>query len=62
MVLDLYGPSLSQLLKEVGGKFSLKTVCHIADQLIERVWQVQFFYMIYRDVKPENFLVGLGPN
>ena len=34
MVMELLGPSLKRLLKENGGKFSLKTVLLLADQMV----------------------------
>lgn len=36
LVTDVLGPSLADLLRYCDGKFSLKTVLMIADQVIDR--------------------------
>lgn len=60
LVTDVYGPSLEHLLKFCEGKFSLKTVLLIVDQLIDRIEWVHSKKLVYNDVDSENFLVGLG--
>ena len=60
LVMELLGKSLEILFKENNFKFSLKTVCMLAEQMITRLEYIHKKYILHRDIKPDNFTLGRG--
>ena len=62
IVIDLLGKSLEEHLNKVNRRMSLKTVLMLVDQMITAV---EFFHSknyIHRDIKPDNFVMGVNQN
>lgn len=58
LVIDLLGLPLGNLMEKCQGKFSLKTVLMIADQMLTRIEYLHDKGYIHRDLKPDNMLIG----
>lgn len=62
MVMEKLGPDLEELFNICQRKFSVKTVCMIAIQALQRIQFLHEKQFIHRDVKPQNFCIGKGKN
>jgi serine/threonine protein kinase len=58
LVMQLLGKSLEELLME-RKNFSLKTVCMLGYQMINILEFIHERHILHRDVKPDNFVMGL---
>lgn len=56
--MEYLGKSLLHFHIKCEKKFSIKTICFLAIQMIQRVSHLHEKNLVHRDLKPENFLVG----
>jgi serine/threonine protein kinase len=61
MVIDLLGESINEQIRR-DGKMPLRKALQIGEQMIDRIEALHGKKMIHRDIKPDNFLFGRGPN
>lgn len=60
LVMELLGHSLEDLFQYCGRSFTIKTVCMLGQQMIARLEYMHTNNFIHRDMKPDNFLMGVG--
>lgn len=61
LVVDLLGSSLKQIIKNYK-VLRLKSVLQLGIQMISRIQNLHEKKLIHRDIKPDNFLIGLNNN
>ena len=62
LAMELLGPSLEDLFKFCGQKLSTKTTLMLADQMLSKVEWIHERNLVHRDIKPDNFMMGIGKN
>lgn len=60
LVMELLGPSLENLFQYSMREFSPETIFRLGNQMLDRIEYFHRAGFIHRDVKPDNFAVGLG--
>ena len=58
--MDCLGPSLEELLRACGGRFSVETVMPLAQLLLSHFEYIHSCGVIHRDVKPQNFVLNVS--
>ena len=59
-LLCFAGPSLEDLFAYCHRKFDLRTILLLTDQLLQRLEYCHSKGVVLRDVKPANFVLGMG--
>jgi casein kinase 1 gamma len=58
LVMELLGCNLEELFNLCGRHFLVGSVCKLAVQMLDRLKHVHSKGLVYRDLKPENFVMG----
>ena len=57
--MELLGKSLEDIFQAQQKKFTVKTVAMIGIQMLDRLEFIHSKNIIHRDIKPDNFVLGL---
>ena len=60
LIMPLLGKTLLNIFESKNLNYEFKDICLIAIQIIERIQWVHCRKIIHRDIKPDNFLIGLN--
>lgn len=60
--MERLGPNLDNLFGKCDRKFSLGTILKLTDQMLDRITTMHSKYLVHRDVKPGNFVIGREDN
>ena len=58
LIQTLLGKSLYEIFNKCNKKFSIKDICNIGLQILDRLEYIHSKNYIHRDIKPHNFLMG----
>ena len=59
LVMEMLSPNLQELFQRCRGRFTLKTIFMLADQMIERIEYIHDKGLLHRDLKPDNINMGI---
>ena len=62
LIEQLLGKSLEVLFTNSHGNFNIKDVAMIGIQVIDRLEHIHSKFIIHRDIKPDNFVIGKNEN
>ena len=62
LVLDLLGPSMGQIIKNINLPMDMDDVLQLGTHMIKRVETLHSMFLVHRDIKPDNFLLDSSFN